>query len=89
MLFEWDNAKHERNLRERGFGFDYAVRIFAGLVVERADTRRAYGEVRIQALGQTGGDVLLVVYTDRGEVRRIISARYANRKEREFWQSRA
>ena len=89
MLFEWDDAKHERNRRERGFGFDHAVRIFAGPVLERADTRRAYGEVRVQALGETGGDALVVVYTDRGEARRIISARRANRKERELWQSRA
>ena len=42
VLFEWDDAKHERNRRERGFGFDHAVRIFAGPVLERADTRRAY-----------------------------------------------
>ncbi len=89
VLFEWDDAKHERNRRERGFGFDHAVRIFAGPVLERADTRRAYGEVRVRALGETGGDVLAVVYTDRGEARRIISARRANRKERELWQSRA
>lgn len=89
MLFEWDDAKHERNRRERGFGFDYAARIFAGPVLERADARRAYGEIRVQALGGTGGDVLVVVYTDRGAARRIISARPANRRERELWQSRA
>ncbi len=88
MLFEWDAAKHERNRRERGFGFDHAIRIFAGPVIEAVDARRAYGEVRIQALGQTGDDVLLVVYTQRGEVRRIISARLASRKERQLWQSR-
>jgi hypothetical protein len=31
MLFEWDEAKSRRTLSERGFGFDYATRIFSGL----------------------------------------------------------
>lgn len=87
MLFAWDEAKSRRTLSERGFGFDYAARIFLGPTLERQDRRRDYGEVRTQAIGETGGDVLFVVYTDRGEVRHIISARLANRKERRSWQS--
>jgi uncharacterized DUF497 family protein len=86
MLFEWDEAKSRRTLSERGFGFDYAARIFLGLTLEQQDRRQDYGEVRMQAIGETGGDVLFVVYTDRGEVRHIISARLANRKERGLWQ---
>lgn len=89
MQFEWDSAKHKKTLRERGFGFDRAILIFAGPVLERQDDRRTYGERRIQAIGQVEEDVLLVVYTQRGEVRRIISARLASRKERQAWQSRA
>jgi uncharacterized DUF497 family protein len=87
MLFEWDAAKSWRNLSERGFGFDYAARIFLGPTLERQDRRRDYGEVRMQAIGETDGDVLFVVYTDRGEARHIISARLANRRERKLWQS--
>ena len=87
MLFEWDEAKSRRTLSERGFGFDYAARIFPGPSLEREDRRRDYGEVRMQAIGETGGDVLFVVYTDRGEVRHVISARLANRRERSLWQS--
>jgi uncharacterized DUF497 family protein len=86
MRFEWDEAKSRRNFDERGFGFDYAARIFLGPTLERQDQRRDYGEVRVQAIGETDGDVLFVVYTDRGEVRHIISARLANRKERKRWQ---
>jgi uncharacterized DUF497 family protein len=55
--------------------------------LETQDTRRDYGEVRMQAIGVADGDVLFVVYTDRGEARHIISARLANRKERKAWQS--
>jgi len=39
------------------------------------------------AFGLVEEEVLVVVYTDRGDVRRIISARRANRKERKLWQS--
>lgn len=87
MRFEWDEAKSRRNLSERGFGFDTAARIFLGPTLERRDDRHDYGEVRMQAIGETGGDVLFVVYVDRDEVRHIISARLANRKERRQWQS--
>jgi uncharacterized DUF497 family protein len=87
MLFEWDEAKSERTLRERGFGFDYAARIFADLTLERRDERRDYGEVRMEAIGRVGDDILFVVYTDRADVRRIISAPRANRKERKLWHS--
>lgn len=87
MLFEWDEAKSRRNLSERGFGFDYAARIFLGPTLERPDLRRDYGEVRVQAIGQVGDDVVFVVYTDRDTGRHIISARLASRKERTLWQS--
>ena len=87
MLFEWDEAKSQRTLRERGFGFERAARIFLGLTLEKQDTRRDYGEVRMQATGQVGDDVLFVVYTDRSNVRHIISARLANRKDRKSWHS--
>ena len=87
MIFEWDDAKSRRTLHERGFGFEYASRIFAGPTLEKQDTRHDYGEIRVQAIGQVGPEVLFVVYTNRGEVRHIISARLASRKERKLWQS--
>ena len=87
MLFEWDEAKSRRNLNERGFGFEYAARIFSGSTLEKPDNRREYGEVRIQAIGRVIDDILFVVYTDRRDARHIISARLANRKERRLWQS--
>jgi uncharacterized DUF497 family protein len=58
MLFEWDEAKSRRNLNERGFGFEYAARIFLSPTLERLDNRREYGEVRIQAIGRVIDDIL-------------------------------
>jgi uncharacterized DUF497 family protein len=85
-VFEWDEAKSEANLRERGFDFAYAALIFDGPTLEWDDVRQDYGERRIQAIGQVGEDVLFVVFTWRGAVRRIISARLANRRERDAYR---
>ena len=87
MEFAWDEDKHHRKLRERGFGFDFAALIFAGPVIEKRDTRKEYGELRMLALGEVEGIVLAVITTDREDVRRIISARRASQKERAEWQS--
>jgi hypothetical protein len=84
--FEWDEAKSEANLRERGFDFAYAALIFEGLTLEWDDVRREYGERRILTIGRVEGDVLFVVYTWRAGVRRIISARLANRRERNAYR---
>ncbi len=86
MEFEWDEEKSDKNRRERGFGFDLAASIFLGPILEAEDTRRDYGEVRVRALGAAQGVVLVVVFTDRPGVRRIISARRAKQKERRLWQ---
>jgi uncharacterized DUF497 family protein len=88
VLFDWDQAKHERNLAERGFGFDFASLVFEGDTIEKVDHRRDYREIRIVAIGEVDGFVLTVVYTDRGDVRWIISARLASRKERRLWHAR-
>lgn len=85
MLFDCHDAKHDRNLRERGFGFDFAALIFDGRVLSRVDERREYGETRVRAISEVDGTVLVVFYTDRDEVRWIISVRKANRKESALW----
>jgi hypothetical protein len=89
VRFGWDARKSNRNLRERGFDFDFATQIFDGITVERTDTRRDYGERRVVALGEAQGIPLTVVYTDRagggGVERRIISARKSNRRERKAY----
>ena len=87
MTFDWDPAKSERSLAQRGFDFEFASQLFATTYVEFDDTRRDYGERRVVALGLADGIPLTVVFTDRvatdgAIVRRIISARVSHRKER-------
>ena len=91
MRFSWDARKSDRNLRERGFDFEFATQIFDGSTLERADSRRDYGERRVIALGKAQDIALTVVYTDRAEAggevnRRIISARKSDRREREKYK---
>ena len=85
LEFDWDNAKHERNITDRGFGFDVAAYLFDGPVVEWEDTRENYGERRMIALGTLNDRVFVCVYTDRvilgSRVRHIISLRKGNRRD--------
>jgi hypothetical protein len=53
--------------------------------VEWIDLRKDYGEQRIILLGMTGSQILNVVYTERGERIRIISARWATRSEQNLY----
>lgn len=89
MRFSWDERKSARNLRDRGFDFEFATLIFDGPTLEREDTRRDYGERRVVAIGIAQGAALTVVYTDRTEtgevVRRLISARLSDRHERQAY----
>ena len=82
MEFEWDDAKSNTCFVRRGFDFAYAVRAFFDPQrIVAQDRRRDYGEDRYRLLGMIDGRAYVVVYTVRGSVIRIISARKANRKE--------
>jgi uncharacterized DUF497 family protein len=87
MEFTWDQAKSERNRLERGLPFHMAVELFEGLVIDQVDDRQDYGELRVKAIGRAGGRILACVYTDRGNVRRIVSLRNASRRERDGYRS--
>lgn len=89
MRFAWDAQKSTENLRTRGFDFEFATLMFDGPTLEREDQRRDYGEKRVVAIGLAQGIAITVVYTDRagagGLVRRLISARLSNRRERQAY----
>ena len=83
MDFEWDDAKSEACLRERGFDFAHVVQAFADpRRVAEVDDRFDYGEVRHRLHGHVEGRLFVVAYTFRGRVIRIISARKADARER-------
>jgi hypothetical protein len=84
--FEWDDAKAESNLAKHHVPFSYAVRVFLDLDRVEFDASRAGNcEIRRKAVGLIEGRLYVVVYTDRGVVRRIISARRTNETERKAY----
>lgn len=86
-VFEWDEAKNQRNIEKHGVDFEIALGIFAGPVLTVVDARNDYGEVRRISIGMIGqGAVLTVVHTDRHGANRLISARRASRKERMLYE---
>ncbi|MCL2330926.1 MAG: BrnT family toxin [Proteobacteria bacterium] len=83
MEFEWDDKKNELNTQKHGVEFDFAAGVFTDYNrLDRLDNRVDYNEIRHQTIGISDGKVLFVVWTERGEKIRIISARFANRKEK-------
>jgi hypothetical protein len=79
--FEWDEAKRQSNLVKHGVDFRRAAQLFRGRTIEVVDRRRDYGERRLICFGEIDGRVYTLVYTWRGFIRRIISARKANDEE--------
>ena len=85
MLFEWDENKNRINQEKHdGISFEIAVRVFMDEKrIERFDAEHSsLTEDRWNAIGMVNR-VLFVVYTERGERIRIISARRATKKEEE------
>jgi len=87
MELEWDEEKAARNEQKHGVPFPFAARVFLDENrLEWADTRRHYGEPRWITIGLIEGFEIAVAYTLRGRVVRLISARKAERHEREdYW----
>ncbi len=88
MLISFDPAKREQTLRDRGLDMAEAAEIFAGPTLIIPDKRQEYGENRFIAFGQIFGRLVVCVYTDRGDTRRIISLRKANDREQERFGQR-
>jgi uncharacterized DUF497 family protein len=81
---EWDDDKNEINKLEHDLSFETAQYVFSDPErLERLDRSESNvsGEERWQTLGKVG-PVLFVVYTERGENKRLITARPADKSER-------
>lgn len=86
MRIAYDPAKRQKTLTERGLDFADAASVFAGRHTVEPDLRRDYGEPRFISAGLLGGRVVVLVWTPRGETRRIISMRHAHERESERWR---
>lgn len=86
MEIEYDEEKRALTLEHRGLDFAHAHKVFEGPTLTIEDDRNDYGEARYQTIGQFDGKSVMVVWTPRGDARRIISMRECNAKEREAYQ---
>jgi uncharacterized protein len=83
--FEWDPAKAETNLRKHGVPFLKACEVFKD--PQRLEQSDPYeGEERWIALGRVEHSILVVVFTERENKTRIISARKATRDEEKIYR---
>jgi uncharacterized DUF497 family protein len=87
--FEWNPNKAASNRAKHGITFEEAKGVFHdAFAFEELDDRKDYGEVRYIRVGISGGKLLSVAYTERGEKIRLISARKAEKYEQNRYYSR-
>lgn len=85
MQFEWDEDKERNNIAKHGIDFSAAALVFGDENrIEKYDEKHSVDEDRYITIGTINGvvAVVLVVYTEREEAIRIISARLATKREK-------
>jgi uncharacterized protein len=89
LEFEWDARKAAANHAKHGVTFDEAATVFADPLGHLADDpRHSPAEQRVVLLGRSHrGRLLAVMFTERGLVVRLISARRATRHERQAYEA--
>ena len=83
MPFDWNPAKKASNVRKHGITFEEASEVFTDpRRIEWLSSDPEEDEERCTTVGFVRMRILAVVYTERGTLIRIISARKASRDER-------
>lgn len=87
MRITFDPAKRALTHEKRGLDFAFAGLVFGVRHMTRIDDRQGYGEPRFVSIGTLGADVVILVWTPRGNARRIISMSKANGREKAFFEA--
>jgi len=88
MKITFDLLKRNKTLEERGLDMARAAEIFEGTHFHFPDNRQNYGEMRMVTVGHLDQRMVLMVWTKRGDVLRIISLRKANEREQKNYTPR-
>ena len=87
MRFQYDPAKDAANVCKHGVWFADAEGVFEDPLALLTEDPDALGERRYVAIGFGRlGELLVVVYSERADEYRLISARRATRKERKAYE---
>ena len=82
IVFEWDDEKNRINKRKHNVSFQTAEKVFSDENrIEWLDTKHSDEEDRYITIGMVD-EILFVIYTEREDRVRLISARRANKNER-------
>ena len=81
MRIEFDPTKDAANLAKHGVSLALAAELDWEAALVWVDDRFEYDELRIIALAPKSSILYFVAFVERGEVRRPISLRRANRRE--------
>lgn len=85
MNFEWDDETNKINFAKHGIDFETAMLVFNDLQrIEIYDMEHSTEEDRYNTIGMVN-DVIFVVYTERKDNIRLISARIATKTERSIY----
>ena len=85
LKFVWDSDKNKKNFKKHGIYFEDAVRVFLDdNYLDDYDEIHSNDEDRFKIIGKIR-NVLVVIYTERNDRKRIISARLAEKFEEEAY----
>ena len=89
--FQWDQGNSSKNLlKHRVEDWECEQIFFNEPLLILDDPKHSLVEKRWAAFGRTdGGRLLVVIFTKRGKLLRVISARQMNRKEMTFYEENA
>ena len=88
MEITFDQRKRDLALKTRGLDFGRAHEAFSGLTATAIDNRVDYGELRFITAGYLDSRMVVMVWTQRGDARHIISMRHCHAKEEKIWRNR-
>ncbi len=88
LYFEWDSEKESRNIKKHGITFKEAATVFSDNLADTFyDPDHSEKEDRYILIGLfESGNILVVAFTARNDIIRIISARKATKKERRYYE---
>lgn len=81
MRFTFDPSKDKLNLVNHGLSLSFAEKLVGDEAYVWVDPRYPYDELRMIGLVPEGNTLYYVAFVDRGDVRRTISLRLAERRE--------
>lgn len=86
--FDWDDGNRDKNLKHGVHGWECEQVLFNEPLVTVDDAKHSAVEKRYVAFGQTdAGRRLILIYTMRSGLVRVISARDMNKRERQYYEN--